>query len=73
MKEAQLGSCLINISGRSYKFIPDNWFNKTIIMLNKKNINALVNAKSDNFFYKTILQNVLLLCNSKKTLSKQLE
>lgn len=49
MKEAQLDSCLINISGRLNKFVPDNWFGEKIIMLNNENINPFTNAKSDEF------------------------
>lgn len=68
IKEAQLEFCLINISGWLNRFIPNNWFNKTIIILNKENINLFVNTKSDEFLWETILQNILSLCNSKKTI-----
>lgn len=37
-------------------------------MLNKENINPSTNVKFDKFFYKTILQNILSLYNSKKAL-----
>lgn len=50
IKEAWLQSCLINISGQSKKFVPDDRFGKTDIMLNKENINPSANAKSDEFF-----------------------
>ncbi len=39
-------------------------------MLNKENINLSANAKSDEFFRETILQNMLSLCNSKEALSQ---
>lgn len=70
MKDAWLESCLINISGRPNKFVPDNRFGETIIMLNKENINPSTNAKSDEFLRETVLQNVLSLCNSKEALSQ---
>lgn len=50
MKDALLESCLINISGWPNKFVPNDWFGETIIILNKKNINSFANAKSDKFF-----------------------
>lgn len=70
MKDAWLKSCFINISGQLNKFVPNNWFDETIIMLNKENINPSANVKSDKFFWKTVLQNVLLLCNSKEVFSQ---
>lgn len=60
MKETWLKSYLINISGQPNKLILDNQFDEIIIILNKKNINLSVNIKSDKFFYKTILQKILL-------------
>lgn len=68
IKEVWLGSYFINISSWSNKFIPNNWFGEAIIILNKENINLFVNAKSNEFFYKTVLQNVLSLYNSKEAL-----
>lgn len=68
MKEAWLRSCLINISSWPNKFVPDNWCGEIIIMLNKENINPFTNAKSDKFFCKIVLQNMLSLCNSKEVL-----
>lgn len=73
IKKAWFRSYLINISGWSNKFVSDNQFRETIILLNKKNINPSANAKSDKFFCKSILQNVLLLYNSKKGLSQATE
>ena len=70
MKEAWLHSCLINISGRPNKFVPDDWFGETIIMLNKENINPSANAKSDEFLRETVSRNVLSLWNSKAVLSQ---
>lgn len=64
MKEAWLESYPINITGYPNKFVPDNCFGETIIILNKKNLNPSVNVKSDKFFWETMLQNVLLLWNS---------
>lgn len=66
MKEVWLRFYLINISGRLNKFVPNDWFGEIIIILNKENINPSVNAKSDKFLCKTVLQNMLLLCNSKE-------
>ena len=59
MKEAWLHSCLINICGQLNKFVPDNRFRKTIIILNKKNINLFANNKSDEFLRKRVSHNVL--------------
>lgn len=70
MKEVWLQSCLINISGRPKKFVPDDRFGETIIMLNKENINPSANAKSDEFLRETVSRNVLSLWNSKKVLSQ---
>lgn len=70
MKEAWLKSCLINISGRPNKFVPEDRFGETIIMLNKDNINPSANAKSDEFLRETVSRNVLSLCNSKEALSQ---
>lgn len=49
MKQIQLKSYLINITGWLNKFVPDNCFGKTFIILNKKNINPSANAKFDKF------------------------
>lgn len=69
MKETWLESYLINISRQPNKLILDNQFDEIIIILNKKNINLFVNAKSDKFFYKTMLQKILL----KKLFCRQLD
>ncbi len=61
MKNTWLYYCLINIFGRPNKFVLDDWFGETIIMLNKQNIDLFANAKSDEFFRETISQNVILL------------
>lgn len=68
MKKTWLKSCLINIIGWPNKFILNNCFGKTIIILNKKNLNPSANAKSIEFLCKTVLQNMLLLWNSKEAL-----
>lgn len=65
MKNVQLQSYFINIFEQLNKFIPDNQFRETIIILNTQNINSFINAKSNEFFQKIILQNNLLLWNSK--------
>lgn len=70
MKEIWLRFCLINISGWSNKFAPDNRFGETINILNKKNMNSSVNRKSNEILWNTVLQNVLLLCNGRKALSQ---
>lgn len=70
MKEAWLQSCLINISGRPNKFVPDDRFGETIIMLNKENINPSANAKSDEFLRETVSRNVMSLWNGKEALSR---
>lgn len=49
IKKAWLKSCLINITSRLNKFVSNNCFSETIIMLNKKNINPFANTKSDKF------------------------
>ena len=61
MKEAWLHSCLINISSQPNKFVPDNRFGETIIMLNKENINPSANTKSDELLWETMLCNVISL------------
>lgn len=61
IKDVWLQSCLINISRRPNKFVSDDQFGETIIMLNKQNINPSANAKLDEFFRETILQNILSL------------
>lgn len=43
IKKLRLESYLIIISGRPNEFIPDDQFDKTIIILNKKNITLSVN------------------------------
>ena len=68
MKEAWLYSCLINISGQPNKFVLNNRFGKTIIMLNKENINPSANAKFDESLQKTVSCNVLSLWNIKAVL-----
>lgn len=68
MKETWLYSCLINISGRLNKFVLDDRFGETIIMLNKENINPSTNIKSNKFLRKTVSRNVLSLWNSKVVL-----
>lgn len=50
MKKAYFKSCLINISGQPNKFVSNNWFGKTIFILNKDNINLSINIKLDEFF-----------------------
>lgn len=47
-------------------FVPDDWFGEIIIILNKKNINRSASTKSEEFFCKTMSQNMLSLYNSKK-------
>lgn len=55
IKDAWHYSYFINISGRQNKFVPDNSFEKTIIILNEQKINPSTNIKSNEFFQKTIL------------------
>lgn len=50
MKKIQFKSCLINIFVKLNKFIPNNWFGKTIIILNQNNINPFANIKFNKFF-----------------------
>lgn len=66
MKKVWLKFCLINISSQPNKFVPNDEFGETIILFNKENMNPSINAKSDQFLRKTVLQNILLLYNSKK-------
>ena len=68
IENSWLQSCLINISGRPNKSISDDWFDKTMIMLNKQNINPFANIKSDEFLQEIISQNVLSLYKSKEIL-----
>lgn len=49
MKDAWLQSCLINIFRQPNKFVSDDQFGETIIILNKKNINPSANTKSEEF------------------------
>lgn len=59
VKKVQLEFYFINIFSQLNKYILDNWFDETIIILNTKNINPSNNAKSDKFFWEIISQNVL--------------
>lgn len=54
IKETWLEFCLINIFIQPSKFLSNDMFSKTIIVLNKENINLSANTKSDKFFCKTV-------------------
>ncbi len=73
IKNAWFYFCLINISEQPNKFVPNDQFKETIIILNKQNINPSANAKSDEFFQETISQNVLSLWNSIEVLLQATE
>lgn len=49
------------------KFMANNWFDKKIILLNKKKIYLLANTKSDKFFKNIIAINIMSLKRCKKT------
>lgn len=59
--QAWLDYCLINPSGRSERFYPDNQLREIIIKLCKEKVRSSSNAKSDKFLYELIASKIISL------------
>lgn len=66
----RLDDCLINASGKTGNFMPDDRFGETIITLNKEKVRRSANAKTDEFYREVIGSNVISLWRSKEVLSR---
>ena len=69
MKQACLDYFFINPSGKTDKFMANNWFGKKIILLNKDKIYLFANATSDKFLKEIIAINVISLCKCQEVVS----
>lgn len=59
---------LINLFNRPSRVIANNWFGKKIILFNKTKVWLLANIKSELFFKKIIVLNVISLQKCKKVI-----
>lgn len=59
--QAWLDYCLINASGRSEKFYPDNQLREIIIKLYKEKVRFSSNTKSDKFLDKLVASKIISL------------
>ena len=61
---------MIDPSGQYSKFIPDDFYGKEVIGLNKQMIQPLVNAKIDKFYKETIILNLQILWHVKNSMMR---